>query len=250
MSLSLNFNSQKPQLKRLTLPTRYYHFNENGNYIKLLSIGEGVFPKDKISLSMKLDNSHCIVTTESATKVYPSKDDYGINCFNFSLKENSNLECINDELILFKEAKYLQLFTLKADASSHFFYVDIISKGRSFEHFDFTQMRSRNRFFIEDELEYLENFSLSGVFLKEYFLRHQSKNYVYAKVYIKSEDNVHLEKTLRDRGFSSFTLTRSKKMLIGVLSEANVAKIKIMIHTIWTAYRKQRNTEPFNLGKQ
>ena len=95
MSLSLNFISQKPQLKRLNLPTRYYHFNEDENYVKLLSIGEGIFPKDKINLKMKLDKSDCIITTESATKVYPSKEAFGINRFDFSLKENSNLECIN-----------------------------------------------------------------------------------------------------------------------------------------------------------
>lgn len=250
MSLSLNFISQTPQLKRLNLPTRYYHFNEDGNYVKLLSIGEGIFPKDKINLKMKLEQSDCIITTESATKVYPSKEDFGINRFDLSLNVDSNLEFINDELILFKEAKYLQLFTLKADTSSSFFYADIISSGRSFEHFDFTQMTCRNRFIIEGDLEYLENFSLSGDFLKEYFLRHQSKTYVYAKVYIKSEDNVRLEETLRAVGFNSFTLTGSKKMLVGVLSENNIGKMKKMIHTVWTAYREQRNTKPFNLGKQ
>jgi len=250
MSLSLNFISQKPQLKHLNLPTRYYHFNEDENYVKLLSIGEGIFPKDKINLKMKLDKSDCIITTESATKVYPSTEDFGINRFDFSLKENSNLEYINDELILFKEAKYLQLFTLKADASSSFFYTDIISNGRSFEHFDFTEMTCRNRFIIENDLEYLENFSISGDFMKEYFLRHKSQTYVYAKVYIKSENNVLLEEILRDLGFNSFTLTRSKKMLIGVLSEENVGKIKKMIHTVWSTYREQRNTKPFNLGKQ
>ncbi|WP_373032353.1 urease accessory protein UreD [Sulfurovum sp.] len=250
MSLTLNFLSQKPQLKRLHLPTRYYHFNEDENYVKLLSIGEGIFPKDKINLKMKLAKSDCIITTESATKVYPSKESFGINRFDFSLKDGSNLECINDELILFKEAKYLQLFTLKADASSSFFYTDIISSGRSFEHFDFTQMLCRNRFIIEEDLEYLENFSISGDFLKEYFLRHKSKSYVYAKVYIKSADNLQLEETLRALGFHSFTLSRSRKMLIGVLSEENVGKMKKMIHIVWTSYRKQRNTNPFNLGKQ
>ena len=54
MSLSLNFISQKPHLNRLKLPTRYYHFNDDDNYVKLLSIGEGIFPKDKINLKMNL----------------------------------------------------------------------------------------------------------------------------------------------------------------------------------------------------
>ncbi|MFT5661313.1 MAG: urease accessory protein [Sulfurimonas sp.] len=250
MSLSLNFTSQKAELKRLKLPTRYYHFNDDENYVKLLSIGEGIFPKDKINLKISLDSSDCIISTESATKVYPSTKEFGINRFDFRLQNSSNLEYINDELILFKEAKYLQLFTLKTDSSSSFFYADIISSGRSFEHFDFTQMYARNKFIIDGELEYLENFSISGDFLKEYFIRHHSESYVYAKVYVKSEDNIKFEEILRGLGFNSFTLTRSKKMLIGVITQKNIGKIKKMIHTIWTSYREQRNAKPFNLGKQ
>lgn len=250
MSLSINFISQKPRLTRLKLPSRYYYFNDDENYIKFLSIGEGIFPKDKINLSMQLDRSECIVTTESATKVYPSKELYGVNRFDFKLRNSSNLECINDELILFKEAKYLQLFTLKADKTSNFFYTDIISSGRSFEHFDFTNMIARNRFIIEEELEYFEHFSISGNFLKEYFIRHQSDNFIYAKIYIKSIDNLQLKEILFENGFKSFTETRSKKMLVGVVMHSNVGKIKKIVHTIWGCYRKQQGKESFNLGKQ
>lgn len=250
MSLSLDFNTQMPKLNRLKLPTRYYHFNDSGNYIKLLSIGEGIFPGDKISLKLELDESECVVSTESATKVYPSASEYGINRFDLRVQNHSNLECINDELILFKKAKYLQLFTLKADKSSHFFYVDIISNGRSYEHFDFTQMRSRNRFYIEGELEYLENYMIQGEFLKEYYQRHGAQDYLYAKIYIKAKDNTSLEADFRALGFDSFTHTHTKKMLIGVLNESNMGKLKKMVHTLWDTYRSQRNTPAFNLGKQ
>jgi len=250
MSLSLNFKAQRPQLQRLKLPTRYYHFNEDENYIKLLSVGEGIFPKDKINLKMQLDESHCIVTTESATKVYPSTKEYGVNRFDFNLENNSSLECINDELILFKESKYLQLFTLRSDESSSFFYADIMSNGRSFEHFDFSNMQGRNRFLINGELEYFENFSLTGEFLKDYFIRHQNENYVYAKVYIKSENNFKLEEKLRSEGFVSFTLTHSKKMLVGVVSHDNVGEIKKKIKKVWKLYRGHHNKNEFNLGKQ
>ena len=239
-----------PQLKRLKLPTRYYHFNEHENYIKLLSIGEGIFPKDRINLKLDLQESDCVVTTESATKIYPSTDEFGINRFEFTLNNRANLECINDELILYKDAKYLQLFTLNADESSNFFYTDILSSGRSFEHFDFSEMRCRNRFYIEDNLEYYENFTLSGAFMKEYFIRHNSENDVLAKIYIKTHNNTQLQEVLRALGFDAFTLSQSKKMLIGVLSEANVGLLKKRVHTLWSAYRHLLNKKPFQLGKQ
>ncbi len=99
--------SKQFSLDKLQLPSRHYYFSEQENYIKLLNIGEGVFPKDKIRTSLVLDNSNLILTTESATKIYPSKKEFGINKIDLQLLNNSNLEFINDELILYKDSKYL-----------------------------------------------------------------------------------------------------------------------------------------------
>ena len=138
MSIKFAFKDDKFSLDKLQLPSRHYHFDDNENYIKLLNIGEGIFPKDKIRTSLILDNSNLILTTESATKIYPSKKEYGIQKIDIFLKNNSNLEFINDELILYKDSKYIQFFNLKSDENSTFFYTDILSRGRSFEDFDFS----------------------------------------------------------------------------------------------------------------
>ena len=73
MSIKFSFKDEVFSLDSLKLPSRHYHFNEQENYIKLLNIGEGIFPKDRLRTSVKLDNSNLILTTESATKIYPSK---------------------------------------------------------------------------------------------------------------------------------------------------------------------------------
>ena len=52
--------------------------------------------------------------------------EFGINSVNISLK-NSNLEVLNDELILFKDSKLLQFLNIKTDESSTFFYSDILT---------------------------------------------------------------------------------------------------------------------------
>ena len=121
MSIKFSFKDEVFSLDSLKLPSRHYHFNEQENYIKLLNIGEGIFPKDRLRTSVKLDNSNLILTTESATKIYPSKKEYGINKIDVQLFNNSNLEFINDELILYKDSKYIQFFNLKSDESSTFF---------------------------------------------------------------------------------------------------------------------------------
>ncbi|XOB62258.1 urease accessory protein UreD [Campylobacterota bacterium DY0563] len=249
MSISIDFKNEVFSLNKLQLPTRYYYFNETENYVKLLSIGEGIFPNDKIKTNIFLESSNAILTTESATKVYPSKKDFGINYINIKLKD-SNLEFLNDELILYKNSKLLQILRIDADENSTFFYSDILTQGRSYEHFDFDSMLIRNKFFCNKELEYYENFEVLGKDLKDYIKRHENKNYIYLKLYIKTQNNEEFLKTLHKKGFDSFTFSKSKNMILGSISANDMIKIKKLQKEIWNTYRKNINKREFNLGKQ
>jgi len=249
MSINLSFENNLFALNKLQLPTRYYYFNEKQNYIKLLSIGEGIFPKDRIKTSITLQNSDSIFTTESATKVYSSNKEFGINQIQIKL-QNSNLEFINDELILYKDAKFLQLLKIKADENSTFFYGDILSHGRSYENFDFTMIGAKNSFYCDGELEYLEKYYKKGKSLKSYIKRQNSLNLIFAKFYIKLNNNERFLKILNQNSLKSFAFTRNKKIIIGVLSGENMASLKKELLRIWELYRKELGKEKFNLGKQ
>lgn len=249
MSISIDFKDEVFSLNKLQLPTRYYYFNETENYVKLLSIGEGIFPNDRIKTNVLLEDSNAILTTESATKVYPSKKDFGINYINIKLK-NSNLEFLNDELILYKDSKLLQILRIDADENSTFFYSDILTQGRSYEHFDFNSMLVRNKFFCNKELEYYENFEVLGKDLKDYIRRHENKNYIYLKLYIKTKDNEEFLKILHKEGFDSFTFSKSKNMILGSISSSDMIDIKNKQKEIWNIYRKNIDKKEFNLGKQ
>ena len=249
MSISLRFEDNIFNLDKLKLPTRYYYFNDDENYVKLLSIGEGIFPKDRLKTTIELIRSNSIFTTESATKIYPSTKEYGINSISMSLLQ-SNCEFINDELILYKNSKLIQFLTINADSHSTFFYTDILSSGRSFETFDFTSMRVRNRFVIDEELEYLENFDISGDEVKNYLYRHNQSKLIFAKVYIRTNNNDEFLDSLSKYNFESFSYTKSKKMLIGVISGDNMSHMKKKIQAVWKLYRKSLEKKEFNLGKQ
>ncbi|QKF77008.1 urease accessory protein UreD [Arcobacter defluvii] len=248
MSLNFDFKDNKFSLNKLNLPSRYYYFDEIENYIKLLNIGEGIFPKDKIKISFSLINSSLIITTESATKVYQSKKEYGINKININLK-NSNLEFINDELILFKDSRYIQLFKLNFDESSTFFYVDILSRGRSFENFDFSNMLIKNTFKQENNLEYIEKFDVQGDELKDYINRKDSSNFIFAKIYIKVKNSEEFITKIHN-SFESFAFSQNKSMILGVISSDNMFDLKAKMYQIWELYRKNLNKDKFNLGKQ
>jgi urease accessory protein len=250
MSIAFKFTNNQFSLDALHLPTRHYYFKTCENYIKLLNIGEGIFPKDKIRTTLTLENSHLILTTESATKIYPSKKEYGINKIDIVLNNHSNLEFINDELILYKDSKYIQFFNLKSDETSTFFYSDILSRGRSFEDFDFSNMVIKNSFKTNNQLEYLEKFDVTGKDLKGYIQRKKSSNFLFAKVYMKTKNNEAFLKILHNHGYESMTLSQHNTMIIGVVSSNNMGNLKERINHIWELYRKESNKKKFILGKQ
>lgn len=250
MSIKFKFEDDKFILDSLKLPSRHYFFNDEENYIKLLNIGEGIFPKDRIRTNFRLEKSNLIITTESATKIYPSRKEFGINKINIKLENNSNLEFLNDELILYKDSKYIQLFNLSFDDSSTFFYTDILSRGRSFENFDFSNMLIKNSFYLNENLEYIEKFDVAGSQLKEYIDRKSSKNNIFAKIYIKTINNEHFLNTLHQEDFESFTYSKSKKIILGVISGDNMNDLKSKITKVWDLYRKELDKKSFNLGKQ
>jgi len=251
MSLKFSFKNDKFSLKKLNLPTRYYLFNEEENFIKLLNIGEGIFPKDRIKTNFKLDNSNLIITTESATKIYLSNSKYyGINYINIDIRNSSNLEFLNDELILYKGSKFIQTFRLNYDVSSTFFYTDILSNGRTYENFDFLNMKIKNLFSENKKCEYLEKFDVSGTMLKDYIKRKNSSTNLFAKVYIKTLDNENFLDVLNKNKFTTFTYSKSKKLIIGVLSTENMAVLKTQIFKVWNIYRDALGKEKFDMGKQ
>lgn len=249
MSIHLSFQGNLFALKRLRLPTRYYHFRDEQNYIKLVSIGEGIFPKDKISTVVKLQNSDLLLATESATKVYPSKKEFGINRIDIQLQA-SNLEYINDELILYKGARFLQLLRIRADSESTFFYGDILSHGRSYEYFDFHTMAAKNSFYCDGRLEYLEKYTKSGAKVKRYTQQSFYKHSLFAKIYVKTQDNEAFLDHLEKKGFASFALSSHKDMIIGVISQNSMQTLKSQLLAVWELYRLALGKRKFNLGKE
>lgn len=249
MSLNFRFENDLFLLKELQLPSRYYYFNEEQNYLKLLTIGEGLFPKDRIRTKIELENSDLVCSTESATKIYPSKKELAISKIDITLK-NSNLEYINDELILHRDAKFIQFLNFEFDDDSTFFYGDILSHGRSFEHFDFSLMGAKNCFTHNSNKEYLEKYILDNHIFHNYLHDVDNSKKIFAKIYIKTNINESFLQTLIQKKFVSFTYTKNKTMIVGVLSDTKMLHLKDKLLYIWKIYRNSLKKKQFNLGKQ
>jgi urease accessory protein len=67
---------------------------------------------------------------------------------------------------------------------------------------------------------------------------------------MKTLNNDEFLNSLSSLGFISFSYTKSKKMIIGVVSGKNMSTMKHKINKIWKLYRESLNKKEFNLGKQ
>ncbi len=61
--------------------------------------------------------------------------------------------------------------------------------------------------------------------------------------------NAFLEK-LEKEEFKTFTYSKSKKLIIGVLSSDNMSILKDKVLKVWDIYRKNLEKNSFNMGKQ
>ena len=251
MSLTFSLKDDAFSLSKMKLPSRYFHFKQQKeNFVKLLTIGEGLFPKDKIHYRFTLDKSHLVLTTESASKYNACENNDLITTHtHISLANHSNIEYLTDENILFANSHYLQCFSLHADEQSHFFYSDILSKGRSYENYDFTGYGARNTFYINGKLEYIEKFHLSQNELKKYLHDYKSEGQLFAKAYIKSPNSTLLEQKLLTAGVNSFYWSWQKKIAIVVIIESQMQELKQKIEQIYDIYRATRDKKTFHLSK-
>lgn len=248
MSIEFSFLKDKFYIKSLELPSRYRYFFDDENYIKLICLGDGLYPKDKVKTAITLADSSLILANESATKVYPSSKKFASNLYDIHLCR-SNLEFINDELILYKNAKYRQNFTLEYDESSTFFYVDILSNGIDEDGYNYDTMDMKNIFHKDGKKEYMERYKIDSTFLKEYLLRMDVKDKLFVKFYIKTHDNDEFVEMLNTHRFFSFAFTQNRDILIGSSSFSYMPKLKKYLFDVWDLYREFLGKKRFELGK-
>ena len=254
MSLELDFCNNILTPRRITLPSRYYYFDDQEPYIKLLCVGEGLFPNDRVCTTINITNSSLIIASESAAKVYPSDHRFAKTKTRFCLR-NSNLEYITDELILFKNAKLMQFFRIDFDSSSTFFYSEILSGGRSAETHEWHSLAVKNRFINNGSVEYIEQYTISGDEIKQYIADHPAQQHLFAKIYIKAPDNQAFEAALNTTALNqepiySYAYTQNRALIIVVILGDKISQIKAQILRVWEIYRQTLGKKRFDLGKQ
>lgn len=132
----------------------YYLIQLGGGYI------EGEYYENQIEL---LEDSHGVLTTQAANKIYKSENNIPSKQFTkIKLQKGSNLEFINDSVILYKDAIYEQKTEIFLEKGSTLIYSDGITSGWSPDGklFQYTSAKMKTGIYLEKELIYLDNLKI------------------------------------------------------------------------------------------
>ncbi|MGL4990411.1 MAG: urease accessory protein UreD [Sarcina sp.] len=132
----------------------YYLMQLGGGYVENEQFRTGVHIKK---------DARAIVTTQAATKVYKCTNNLPSYQRNeIILEENSVLEFISDNVILFKDAMFKQDTTIKVKSSSTLIYTEGLTSGWSpdGERFQYSHLQMKLRLFVDEKPMMLDNLKL------------------------------------------------------------------------------------------
>ncbi|MFJ5715307.1 urease accessory protein UreD [Neobacillus sp. NPDC093127] len=132
----------------------YYILNPGGGYL------DGDRYQMKISLTEK---AKLTLTTQSATKVYKTPNNFAYQEAEISLQPGSYLEYLPDPLIAYQNAKYKQKNVIRMDKTATFLYSDIVTPGWSPEggRFSYQTIQLLNEIYVDNELVVYDHIKLN-----------------------------------------------------------------------------------------
>lgn len=121
--------------------------------VYLLSPTGGMVQHDRYDITITLEpNTHALVTTVAATKVYRMPHGKAVQHITIDVGENAILEFVPDALILFADSDFEQVITVNLARGAICLFQDSVMGGRVAHHDEFLQFRRlSNRIEIRDD---------------------------------------------------------------------------------------------------
>ncbi|OCA92883.1 urease accessory protein UreD [Pseudobacillus wudalianchiensis] len=141
-----------------------YHDDSGQPCYYILNPGGGYLDGDRYRMQIALDKqARMTLTTQSATKVYKTPNNYVYQETEISLKEGSYLEYIPDPLIAYRNARYKQKNIIRMEKGATFLYSDILTPGWSPEgdKFSYDTLQLINELYVDDELAVYDHIKLN-----------------------------------------------------------------------------------------
>ncbi|WP_297520684.1 urease accessory protein UreD [uncultured Clostridium sp.] len=130
----------------------------------LMQLGGGYVENEKFRNAIHVkENARAIVTTQAATKVYKCMNELPSYQRNeIELEENSVLEFVTDNVILYKDAMFRQDTTIRLRDTSTLMYTEGLTSGWSPDgkRFQYSSVQMKLRMFLNDKPIMLDNLKL------------------------------------------------------------------------------------------
>ena len=123
----------------------FYPDNSGSAYSYIVNPTSGLVGGDRIKSEITLEkDTHVLITSPSATKVYRSTGSYSEITTSITLKENATLEYLPKYVIPFAGSMYSQKTTVTMEAGSSLLFLDAFTTGRTarHEHLGFREYRN------------------------------------------------------------------------------------------------------------
>ncbi len=141
-----------------------YHDESGQVCYYILNPGGGYLDGDRYHMQITLEEqAKLTLTTQSATKVYKTPNQYAYQESDIYLKSGSYLEYIPDPLIAYRDARYKQKNVIHMEEGATFLYCDIVTPGWSpdGEEFSYDMLQLINEIYMENELVAFDHLKLN-----------------------------------------------------------------------------------------
>lgn len=100
-------------------------------YLYIVSVSGGILQGDRYETNITMEEkSKAHITTQGATRIYGMNNNYATQIINITLKNDSYLEFIPDQIIPYRNSRYYQRVNLNIHDSATMIYSEIVTPGR------------------------------------------------------------------------------------------------------------------------
>ena len=175
-------------------------------HLFVLSPSGGILQGDRYRMDVVLKNnaiSH--ITTQGATRIYKMESNYASHLVTLSLKNNSYLEFIPEQIIPYKNSRFYQKTNLDIDDSSTIVYSETIVPGRIAmgEMFDFDVCYLKTEGVINEKTQFRDSSLLTPKTQKTQSLAMFDNKTILTSVYVLTKKDVTKINDLINEMFSN-----------------------------------------------
>ena len=175
-------------------------------HVFVLSPSGGILQGDRYRMDVVLKNnaiSH--ITTQGATRIYKMESNYATHLVTLSLKNNSYLEFIPEQIIPYKNSRFYQKTNLDIDDSSTIVYSETIVPGRIAmgEMFDFDVCYLKTEGVINEKTQFRDSSLLTPKTQKTQSLAMFDNKTILTSVYVLTKKDVTKINDLINEMFSN-----------------------------------------------